>query len=459
MDNTIGRGRGRGKRPEQQLYQPLRRPKTSTERDNDSTSSNKLHEQFDSSSQMIDQCLADRASNLNLNTLPGISNVFPSVESRAPFVPSVSAATTVTSILNAAPVATSSLNASAAPFVPQFYRRRSSSELSDRSSSRDGITTPGLDLFSSEDDYHPLVQYLTEVLSRVTLFPGKFESHSTKLISAFKKLVIPDVEVLGAIVETIYYQSVIEPNFCYNGARLCAVLCNKLDVKFGKDTFRTLFLQRLQVDHKRRYDFLQEDPKQFRGYALFICEVYVNLEVSAGNVTQRLLFLNPVLYDVLSMLINSDSENIRCVCKCLKLAGSALEDDEKWSGNPSASHMASIEQSLKQIALKSTATKDVMLMILNVLELKASDWGRSKVSPEAQPDLLKGTPAPFETTYYHDGAPLHYGQGSANFYGNEFYETEYPFEDENCVFSSEDEFEDGMDPEIQQAFEEFMNGT
>ena len=86
---------------------------------------------------MIDQCLADRASNLNLNTLPGISNVFPSVESRAPFVPSVSAATTVTSILNAAPVATSSLNASAAPFVPQFYRRRSSSELSDRSSSRD----------------------------------------------------------------------------------------------------------------------------------------------------------------------------------------------------------------------------------------------------------------------------------------------------------------------------------
>jgi len=51
--------------------------------------------------------------------------------------------------------------------------------------------------------------------------------------------------------------------------------------------------------------------------------------------------------------------------------------------------MASIEQSLKQIALKSTATKDVMLMILNVLELKASDWGRSKVSPEAQPDLLK----------------------------------------------------------------------
>jgi len=29
----------------------------------------------------------------------------------------------------------------------------------------------------------------------------------------------------------------------------------------------------------------------------------------------------------------------------------------------------------------------------------------------------------------------------------------------SCVFSSEDEFEDGMDPEIQQAFEEFMNGT
>ena len=90
------------------------------------------------------------------------------------------------------------------------------------------------------------MDYVMQVLNDITYCPGHYEPMCRQLLSSLNEMQIVDEDVLQQMVEAIVSQAVWEPNFRYNGARLCYSLSRSLKTPAdsGNINFRYILLNR-----------------------------------------------------------------------------------------------------------------------------------------------------------------------------------------------------------------------
>nr|CAD7448385.1 unnamed protein product [Timema bartmani] len=86
---------------------------------------------------------------------------------------------------------------------------------------------------------------LIEVMHRVTISPGCFDDLVKPLIESLSSL-LTDRETVETLADIIVEQSITEPNFRYNGARLCSFLNSKFHAG-DEPSFRAILLNSQEI--------------------------------------------------------------------------------------------------------------------------------------------------------------------------------------------------------------------
>ncbi|XP_059729071.1 polyadenylate-binding protein-interacting protein 1-like isoform X2 [Haemorhous mexicanus] len=350
-----------------------------------------------------------------------------------------------------APVVTSKLSVKAPEFYPSGYNQN----FADSS-------------FEDEyDGYLTLAEYVQDFLNHLAEQPGCFETEIEHFAETVNGWVAAD-ETLQELVELIYQQATSVPNFSYMGARLCNYLSHHLTISTQSGSFRQLLLQRCQTEYENRDEAAKGDEtaqKQFHAFVLFLAELYLNLEIKGtkGQVT-RAEILQEGLRELLNVLFsNPVDNNLMCAVKLLKLTGSVLEDAWKEKGK---NDMEEMIQRIENVVLDANCSRDVKHMLLKVVELRSSNWGRdhetsphTKATPENDPNYFMNEP----TFYTSDGVPFTAADPDYQEKYQELLEREdlFPDYEENGMALSGPgdqyfhDLDNKMDPEIEEAYEKF----
>nr|XP_027810210.1 polyadenylate-binding protein-interacting protein 1 isoform X2 [Marmota flaviventris] len=278
-----------------------------------------------------------------------------------------------------APVLMSKLSANAPEFYPSGY----SSNYTE--SYEDGC-----------EDYPTLSEYVQDFLNHLTEQPGSFETEIEQFAETLNGWVTTD-DALQELVELIYQQATSIPNFSYMGARLCNYLSHHLTISPQSGNFRQLLLQRCRTEYEVKDQAAKGDEvtrKRFHAFVLFLGELYLNLEIKGtnGQVT-RADILQVGLRELLNALFsNPMDDNLICAVKLLKLTGSVLEDAWKEKGK---TDMEEIIQRIENVVLDANCSRDVKQMLLKLVELRSSNWGRvhatstyREATPENDPNYF-----------------------------------------------------------------------
>ncbi|KAL6466267.1 hypothetical protein MHYP_G00264000 [Metynnis hypsauchen] len=306
-----------------------------------------------------------------------------------------------------------------------------------------------------------LADFVQEFLSHLNSSPGSFEFTIGEITATLNDWVTTE-ETLQELVELIFSQSTSMQNFAYTGARLCNHLSHHLALSPASGNFRQLLLKRCRVEFEQRDQAVlgdDETQKRFHSYVLFLGELYLNLEVkSAKGPPSRAEILLTALKELMDTLFSRPTDsNLICAVKLLKLTGSVLEDSWKQSGK---SYMDQIIQRIENIVLDAQCSRDVKQMLLRLVELRSSNWGRvhtaaqfSEATPDNDPNYYMNEP----TFYTADGTPFTAADPDYSEAYQELLEREDYFPDlyEENGNDSLDAEEDEMDPEIEEAFEKF----
>lgn len=342
-------------------------------------------------------------------------------------------------------VKSSKLSASAPEFVPTGIN-----QYEDPSSYDD---------CEGHDSEPTLALTVTEFLAHLSSSPGSFESDVEYITGIFNTWVTTE-ELLQELVELIYTESTAIPNFAYTGARLCNYLSHHLIVSPASGNFRQLLLKRCQIEFEQRDVAVRGDletQKKFHSFVLFLGELYLHLEIKSkkGPPNRANILLDALKVLMNSLLSNPVDANLICAVKLLKLTGSVLDDAWKESGKP---HMEDLIQRIETILLDATCNRDVRQMLLKLVELRSSDWGRvraaaaSNATPDNDPNYFMNEP----TFYTEDGTPFTAADPEYAEKYQEILDRQDYFHD-NCGDNGNEEydFDDEMDPEIEEAFENF----
>ncbi|XP_035514371.1 polyadenylate-binding protein-interacting protein 1 [Morone saxatilis] len=306
-----------------------------------------------------------------------------------------------------------------------------------------------------------LADMVTEFLGHLSSSPGSFESDIEYITSVINSWVTTE-ELLLELVELIYTQSTAIPNFAYTGARLCNYLSHHLTISPPSGTFRQLLLQRCRKEFEQRDVAVRGDAeaqKKLHSFVLFLGELYLNLEVKSGKgPPNRADILLSALNDLMNSLFDNPVDaNLICAVKLLKLTGSVLDDAWKESGKQ---HMEKLIQRIETILLDATCSRDVRQMLLKLVELRSSDWGRvraaaaaSNATPDNDPNYFMNEP----TFYTEDGTPFtaadpEYAEKYQEIMDRQDYFHDVYGENGNEIY---DDSEDEMEPEMEEAFENF----
>lgn len=313
-----------------------------------------------------------------------------------------------------------------------------------------------------------LAGYVQDILNHLTEEPGSFEIEIPQFTDVLNGWVTTE-ELLGELVELIYEQATSVPNFSYTGARLCNHLSSTLQINQNWN-FRHFLLKRCQTEFEKRHQAakgIDATRKRFHAFVLFLGELYLNLEIKgAKGQVNRAEILQSGLKELLDALFSNPLEdNLICAVKLLKLTGSVLEDAWKEKG---VSYMDEVIQRMKNVVLdadRSRLKMDVRQMLLKLVELRSSNWGRvhstwtfKEATPENDPNYFMNEP----TFYTSEGIPF----TAADPEYQEKYQEMLDREDFFCeetgtdLSASGDAFlddlgDDEMDPEMQEAYEKF----
>ncbi|XP_044519997.1 polyadenylate-binding protein-interacting protein 1 isoform X2 [Gracilinanus agilis] len=308
-----------------------------------------------------------------------------------------------------APVLMSKLSVNAPEFYPSGY----TSNYSD-SSYEDGC-----------DGYPTLTEYVQEFLNHLTEQPGSFETEIDQFAETLNGWVTTD-DALQDLVELIYQQATTVPHFSYMGARLCNYLSHHLTINPQSGNFRQLLLKRCRTEYENKDQAAKGDEatrKRFHSFVLFLGELYLNLE----------------------------------------LTGSVLEDAWKEKGKTDMEEMI---QRIENVVLDANCSRDVKQMLLKLVELRSSNWGRvhststyREATPENDPNYFMNEP----TFYTSDGIPFTAADPDYQEKYQELLDREnfFPDYEENGTDLSGagdpylDDIDDEMDPEIEEAYEKF----
>lgn len=339
---------------------------------------------------------------------------------------------------------TSNLSATAPEFVP------SGDSLYDESSYDN----------SEYYDETTLADMVTDFLGHLSSSPGSFDSDVDYMTSLLNSWVTTE-ELLQELVELIYTQSTAIPNFSYTGARLCNYLSHHLTFSPPSGTFRQLLLKRCRIEYEQRGVAVQGDAdtrKKFHSFVLFLGELYLHLEVKSpkGPPSRADVLLNGLKDLLNSLLSNPVDSNLICAVKLLKLTGSVLDDTWKEARKP---YMDELIQRIENVLLDADCSRDVKQMLLKLVELRSSDWGRvraaaaaSNATPDNDPNYFMNEP----TFYTEDGTPFtaadpEYAEKYQEILDRQDYFNDIDGENGTDVY----DFEDEMEPEIEEAFEHF----
>ncbi|XP_008283164.1 polyadenylate-binding protein-interacting protein 1 [Stegastes partitus] len=305
-----------------------------------------------------------------------------------------------------------------------------------------------------------LADMVTDFLGHLSSSPGSFESDIDYITAVLNDWVTTE-ELLKELVELIYTQSTAIPNFSYTGARLCNYLSHHLNISPPNGNFRQLLLQRCRKEYEQRDAAVRGDletQKKFHSFVLFLGELYLHLEIKSGKgPPKRADILLTGLKDLMTSLFSNPVDaNLICAVKLLKLTGSVLDDAWKESGKP---HMEELIRRIETILLDATCSRDVRQMLLKLVELRSSDWGRvraaaaaSNATPENDPNYFMNEP----TFYTEDGTPFtaadpEYAEKYQEILDRQDYFSDTYGENGNDEY----DFDDEMEPEIEEAFENF----
>uniref|UniRef100_A0A8B9GXA6 Polyadenylate-binding protein-interacting protein 1 n=1 Tax=Astyanax mexicanus TaxID=7994 RepID=A0A8B9GXA6_ASTMX len=252
---------------------------------------------------------------------------------------------------------------------------------------QDAVYEDGADGYYAEPSLADLVQ---EFLSHLSSSPGSFE-FEIEYITATLNSWVTSEETLHELVELIFTQSTSMQNFAYTGARLCNHLSHHISLSPSTGNFRQLLLQRCRTEFQQRDQAVVGDDvtqRRFHSYVFFLGELYLNLEVKSGKgPPTRADILQMALKQLMDTLFSNPADaNLICAVKLLKLTGSILEDSWKQSGKP---HMEEIFQRIRNVLLDVQCKRDVKQMLLQLVELRSSNWGRvytAAAVSEATPD-------------------------------------------------------------------------
>lgn len=309
-------------------------------------------------------------------------------------------------------------------------------------------------------DEATLADMVTDFLDHLSSSPGSFETDVEDITQMLNSYVCTEA-LLKELVELIYTQSTAIPNFAYTGARLCNYLSHHLTINPSSGNFRQLLLSRCRTEYEQRDKAVREDTetqKRFHSYVLFLGELYLHLEVKSGKgaPNRAQILLTGLKELTISLFSHPVDANLICAVKLLKLTGSVLDDEWKSRGQ---SDMDEIMQRIKTVVLDATCSRDVRQMLLKLVELRSSDWGRvksaaaaSSATPENDPNYFMNEPI----FYTEDGTPFtaadpDYAEKYQEIMDRQDYFHDVYGENENEGY----DFEDEMEPEIEEAFERF----
>ncbi|KAM5212488.1 calcium-binding and coiled-coil domain-containing protein 2 isoform 2-T4 [Hipposideros larvatus] len=316
-------------------------------------------------------------------------------------------------------------------------------------------------------DYPTLAEYVQDFLNHLTEQPGSFETEIEQFSETLTEWVTTD-DAFQELVELIYQQATSIPNFSYMGACLCNYLSHHLTISSQSGSFRQLLLQRCRTEYEVKDQAAkgnEETRKRFHAFALFLGELYLNLETRGtnGQVTRADIFQVALPELLNALLSNPVDDNLICAIKLLKLTGSVLEDVWKERGK---TDMEEIFQRIENVVLDANCSRDIKQMLLKLLELRLSNWGRvhvtstyRKATPENDPNYFMNEP----TFYTYDGVPFTASDSDYQEKYQELLEREdfFPDYEENGTDLSGagdpylDDIDDEMDPEIEEAYEKF----
>ncbi|KAK7934405.1 hypothetical protein WMY93_005301 [Mugilogobius chulae] len=344
----------------------------------------------------------------------------------------------------------SNLSANAPEFVPSgFYSYEE---------------TPTFDESETYYDEPTLADMVTDFLGHLSSSPGSFESDVDYIANMLSSYVSTE-ESLHELVELIYSKSTEIPNFSYMGARLCNHLSHHLTLSSTKGNFRQVLLKRCQTEYEQRDQAVRGDTetqKRFHSYVLFLAELYLHLEVKGakGTLNRAQILLTALKDLMISLLSHPVDANLICAVKLLKLTGSVLDDEWKCTRQ---THMDEIIQRIETVLLDATCSRDVRQMLLKLVELRSSDWGRvkaataaSSATPDNDPNYFMNEPI----FYTEDGTPFTAADPDFAERYQEIMDKQNYFHDVDGETVSEGfDFEDEMEPEIEEAFENFCLET
>ncbi|XP_015423124.1 PREDICTED: polyadenylate-binding protein-interacting protein 1 [Myotis davidii] len=343
-----------------------------------------------------------------------------------------------------APVLMSKLSANAPEFYPLGYSNYTESY-------EDGC-----------EDYPTLSEYVQDFLNHLTEQPGSFETEIDQFAETLNGWVTTD-DALQELVELVYQQATSIPNFSYMGARLCNYLSHHLTISSQSGNFRQLLLQRCQTEYELRDQAAKGDEatrKRFHAFVLFLGELYLKLEIKGtnGQVT-RADILQAGLRELLNALFsNPVDDNLICAVKLLKVGFTYFLS---LKCNSLTTHRVDTHSSFS-----TSVCRDVKQMLLKLVELRSSNWGRVHVTstyreatPENDPNYFMNEP----TFYTSDGVPFTAADPDYQEKYQELLEREdfFPDYEENGTDLSGagdpylDDIDDEMDPEIEEAYEKF----
>ncbi|XP_069563985.1 polyadenylate-binding protein-interacting protein 1 [Brachyistius frenatus] len=305
-----------------------------------------------------------------------------------------------------------------------------------------------------------LADMVTDFLQHLSSSPGSFELDIEDITGMLNSCVNTE-ELLQELVELIYTQSTAIPNFAYTGARLCNYLSHQLTISPMSGNFRQLLLKRCRTEYEQRDVAVRGDSetqKKFHSFVLFLGELYLHLEIKSGKGPPKRadILLNGLKDLMNSLFSNPIDANLICAVKLLKLTGSVLDDAWKEIGKP---HMEELIQRIETILLDATCSRDVRQMLLKLVELRSSDWGRvraaaaaNNATPDNDPNYFMNEP----TFYTEDGIPFtaadpEYAEKYQEIMDRQDYFSDVYGENGN----EESDFEDEMEPEMEEAFEHF----
>ncbi|CAH2242017.1 polyadenylate-binding protein-interacting protein 1 [Pararge aegeria] len=225
---------------------------------------------------------------------------------------------------------------------------------------------------SENMDLRENIANLITVMCEITFDPGKFDTLCGPLVDSFV-LTLNDASQTRPLVEAIVNQSIGEANFRYNGARLCSIFDSVASPE--ESTFRACLLERCTDEEHKIISGVESSEENMRGFAMFLAEIYTQLENSQGG---RIRTLGESLCKVLLHLLDTNKEtNIKSVCQLLKLSGIALDAD-------CPEGMRAAFERLKYRA--------EMPCVRRVIALRAARWGTA--DPEPDPHAAPALPQP-----------------------------------------------------------------